>query len=192
MALSAASRARFNLSDAQVMILDGNSLGMQVLVQILTGFGARNLFRAHSLPEAREFLDHHTLDLMVVDTLGPDGKGYDFVHWLRRSGLQPNCFAPVLMTAAHTPAADVVRARDCGAHFILAKPLTPLNVLERIIWIAREGRQFLECEGYVGPDRRFRSEDLPAGRTGRRRSDREAASSNLAAPQAGDVAEVSS
>jgi DNA-binding response OmpR family regulator len=169
MALSATSRARFNLSDAQVLLLDETSLGMQVLVQILVGFGARALFRAHSLPEAREFLDHHSFDLMVVDTLH-DGKGYDFVQWLRRSGLQPNCFAPVLMTAAHTPEGDVARARDCGANFILAKPLTPLAVLERILWIGREARQFVECDSYLGPDRRFRDEP---GHPARRRADRQ-------------------
>lgn len=169
MALSAESRARFNLSDAQILLLDETGLGMQVLVQILVGFGAKSLFKAHSLPEAREFLDHHSFDLMIVDALA-EGKGYDFVHWLRRSGLQPNCHTPVLMTAAHTPADDVARARDCGANFILAKPLTPMAMLERILWIGREARQFVESDSYVGPDRRFRDE---AGHPGRRRTDRQ-------------------
>lgn len=191
MALSATSRARFNLSEAQILLLDANNLGMQVLVQVLVGFGAKNLVKASSLPEAREFIDHHTFDLMIVDSL-PDGKGYDFVHWLRRSGLQPNCFAPVLMTAAHTPEADVAKARDCGAHFILAKPLTPMAMLERIIWIAREGRQFVECDVYSGPDRRFHEDALPEGRAGRRRADRQPDIAETAAePAAAEPLKVS-
>ena len=44
-------------------------LGMQVLVQILTGFGAKNLYRAASLPEARGYVSDPAFDLMIVDTL---------------------------------------------------------------------------------------------------------------------------
>lgn len=172
MALSATSRARFNLSEMRIMLLEATPLGMQVLVQILTGFGAKNLVRATSTAEARDFLDVNQFDLMIVDTLGPEGHGYDFVHWLRRSEFKMNCHAPVLMTTSHTRAADVQRARDCGAHFIVAKPLTPIGVLERIIWIAREGRQFVDCERYIGPDRRFRDMELPPAHPRRRRTDK--------------------
>ena len=65
----------------------------------------------------------------------------------------------------------MLEARDCGAHFIIAKPLTPLIVLERIIWIAKEGRKFLESDTYVGPDRRFKNVGVPKGLEGRRRDD---------------------
>ena len=95
----------------------------------------------------------------------------DFIEWLRRSRIEPNCFAPVLLTAGHTPSNAVARARDCGAHFVMAKPLTPIAVLERILWIAREGRRFVECDTYMGPDRRFKNEGVPAGMVGRRRDD---------------------
>jgi hypothetical protein len=65
----------------------------------------------------------------------------------------------------------VNRARDCGAHFIMTKPLTPIAVLERVLWIAREGRRFIECDTYTGPDRRFKNEGVPPGVEGRRRDD---------------------
>lgn len=184
MALSATSRARFNLSEARIMLLDATPLGMQVLVQVLSGFGAKSMVRATSTAEARDHLDVNQFDLMIVDTLGPQGQGYDFVHWLRRSEFKMNCHAPVLMTTGHTRAADVQRARDCGAHFIIAKPLTAIGLLERIIWIAREGRQFVDCDRYIGPDRRFRDTELPAGHPRRRRTDK-----NLQSALAADAAE---
>ncbi|HEX2558759.1 response regulator [Phenylobacterium sp.] len=187
MALSATSRARFNLSEAKIMLLDATPLGMQVLVQILSGFGAKNMVRASSTAEARDFLDVNQFDLMVVDTLGPEGQGYDFVHWLRRSEFKMNCHVPVLMTTGHTRAADVQRARDCGAHFIIAKPLTPIGLLERIIWIARESRQFVECDRYIGPDRRFRDIELPEGHPRRRRTDQILQSALAAAAADGDA-----
>ena len=64
--------------------------------------------------------------------------GYDFVHWLRRSGLKPNAFTPTILVAGHTPRDKVEKARDCGANYIVAKPLTPLVLLERIVFVSRE------------------------------------------------------
>jgi len=171
MGLNPESRARFNLQRASVLLLEETPLGMSILVQILTGFGAKTLHRCESVEEAEATVQKVELDLMVVDALGPSGAGYDFVSWLRRSGIQPNCYAPVLLTAGHTPNAAVNKARDCGAHFIIAKPLTPISVLERILWISKEGRRFVECDTYVGPDRRFKNEGVPAGMKGRRRDD---------------------
>ena len=105
---------------------------------------------------------------MIVDAMAESGEGYEFVRWLRANVPEPNRHTPVLLTAAHTRASDVANARDCGSHFIVAKPLSPIVVLERIIWIAKEGRAFVLSDQYVGPDRRFAKSD-PAGELPRRR-----------------------
>ncbi|MCA3721102.1 response regulator, partial [Phenylobacterium sp.] len=145
---------------------------MSVLVQILNGFGARKLHRCDSVEKAEKVVREVDLDLLIVDAMGRSGVGYDFVHWLRRSGIRPNCYAPVVLTAAHTPAAAVAKARDCGAHIVMAKPLTPRAMLDRIIWVARAGRRFVECDRFVGPDRRFKDSGLPESMVvGRRRED---------------------
>ncbi len=171
MGLNPESRARFNLQRASVLLLEDTPLGMSILVQILTGFGAKVLHRCETVEEAEQTVQKVECDLMVVDALGASGAGYEFVRWLRRSGIAPNCYAPVLLTSGHTPNNVVSKARDCGAHFIIAKPLTPISVLERILWISKEGRRFVECDSYVGPDRRFKNDGVPAGIAGRRRDD---------------------
>ena len=132
MGLSPDSRARFNLERASVLILEESNMGMSILVQILTGFGAKVLHRAENVEEAQGLVAKVELDLVVADALGPTGEGYDFVRWLRRSRIEPNCYVPVLLTAGHTPGNAVQKARDCGAHFVMTKPLTPITVLERV------------------------------------------------------------
>jgi DNA-binding response OmpR family regulator len=172
MGFSTDSRARFNLEQVSILLLEETPLGMSVLVQIMNGFGARKLHRCDSVEKAERVIRETDLDLLIVDSMGRAGGGYDFVRWLRRSGVRPNCYAPVVLTAAHTPAAAITRARDCGAHIVMAKPLTPKAMLDRIIWVARAGRRFVECDGYVGPDRRFKDAGLPEGvAVGRRRDD---------------------
>lgn len=169
MALDVASRARFNLERAAVLLLDETQLGMSILVQIVTGLGAKNLYRCGSFEAAQEVACQHEIDICIVDAL-EGGKGYDVVQWLRREAQEPNCYAPVLITTAHTPATDIARARDCGGHFIIKKPIAPIVMLERIIWVAKAGRPFLFTDTYVGPDRRFRDDGPPQG-VGRRRED---------------------
>ncbi|MGA0605840.1 response regulator transcription factor [Phenylobacterium sp. VNQ135] len=170
MSLDAASRARFNLDRAAVMLLDDTPLGMSILVQIVTGLGAKTLYRCTTVEQAQEVASNYELDLAIVDGMAPSGQGYDFVRWLRTEAKEPNCYTPVLVTTAHTPASDVVRARDCGGHIIIKKPIAPKVMLERILWVAKEGRPFLFSGGYVGPDRRFRNDGPPDG-VGRRRED---------------------
>jgi DNA-binding response OmpR family regulator len=169
MGLNPESRARFNLERASILIFEPSQMGMNILVQILTGFGAKVLHRCETVQQAQDTVAASELDMAIVDAGA--GEGYDFITWLRHSRVEPNSFVPVLLTAGHTPGGAVSKARDCGAHFIMAKPLTPIAVLERILWISREGRRFVECDSYMGPDRRFKNEGVPSGMVGRRRDD---------------------
>jgi CheY-like chemotaxis protein len=168
MALEPTSRGRFNLEKASILMLEANGMGMDILVQIVTGLGAKALHRCHTVEEAQEVVRHNNVDLIIADALSPAGEGYEFVSWLRTQAGEPNSFVPVVVTAAHTPFSMVQKARDCGAHYIVKKPLTPVVMLERILWIARESRPFIECDAYVGPDRRHKNEGPPDGKPRRR------------------------
>jgi DNA-binding response OmpR family regulator len=171
MALDPKSRARFNLSKTVVMVFDPTPLGLAILTQILTGFGARKIHRCSTIDEAKQVVVDFEVDLMIVDAMAESGEGYEFVRWLRANVPEPNRHTPVLLTAAHTKASDVANARDCGSHFIVAKPLAPIVVLERIIWIAKEGRAFVLSDEYVGPDRRFTKNAAKGEHPRRRRED---------------------
>jgi len=185
-------KAKFNFEQASVMLLDENPLSLSVLLQVLTGFGAKQFTRCTDITKAEDEIAKTYFDLIIVDATGPSTTGTKFVSWLRRSGIEPNCYAPVLLTSGHTAQNSVLEARDCGAHFIIAKPLTPLIVLERIIWIAKEGRKFLESDTYVGPDRRFKNVGVPRGLKGRRRDDTSlAVAESAAASMEQDVIETS-
>ncbi len=168
MALEPTSRGRFNLEKASILMLEANGMGMDILVQIVTGLGAKALHRCNTVEDAQEVVRHNNVDLIIADALSPAGEGYEFVSWLRTQGGEPNSFVPVVVTAAHTPVSMVEKARDCGAHYIVKKPLTPVVMLERILWIARESRPFIECDAYVGPDRRHKNEGPPDGKPRRR------------------------
>jgi DNA-binding response OmpR family regulator len=184
-AIDPASRVRVNLERASLLLLDETPLGMSILVQIVTGLGAKHLHRCTNVDQAREVAATADIDLAIVDGLAPTGEGYDFVRWLRREAREPNCYAPVMLTTSHTPSRDVVRARDCGGHIIVKKPIAPIVLLERILWVSKGGRPFLYADDYVGPDRRFRDDpELAVQR--RRREDKVANEAEATAAPADD------
>ena len=164
------TKGRINLEKAAVLLLSGDA-GMDLLNRIFHGFGVRHPYRCLNRERAKEVCQEADLDLIVCDGSLPDGEAYQFIAELRRSDLEPNRFVPVVVVAGHTPIDQVQNARDCGANFVVAKPVTPRILLERVIWIAQETRPFIELNGYVGPDRRFQNVAPPEGVGGRRRSD---------------------
>jgi CheY-like chemotaxis protein len=163
-------RARINLENVAVLVVDDNAQNVDILRQLFSGFGVRSLLRAGSQEDARNLVAAHELNLIVCNDSLPDGSGYDFVRWLRRSKIEPNSFTPVMITSGHTRRSMVHEARDCGANFVLAKPLSTNVLLERVVWVARESRPYLEAGAYFGPDRRWRDDGPPEG-GGRRRTD---------------------
>ena len=152
-----------NLSRANVLAVDESHFGLNLMHQIMLGFGVRHYYEAHSLSEATDLLQSMPIDLVLLDCEIGGGDGYDLTRWLRRSGLEHNAYTPVIMTVGHTKASKIKKARDCGANFTIARPFSPATLLDRIIWVAHDGRSYLECEDYVGPDRRIREGDPPGG-----------------------------
>lgn len=146
--------AVFNLTGAVVMVVDDSPFSMEVTIQALQGFGIRVKYAVKSAAQAIEILNLHPIDMLLIDC---EMDGHQLVRWLRRSGLEPNAYVPVIMTASHVRRSRVADVRDCGANFLVTKPFSAAVVLERIIWVARDNRAFLEAGDYSGPDRRFKT-----------------------------------
>ena len=162
---------RINLERATVLVLDDNGASLDILSGVVAGFGVRTLHRAESVKDAQALVKIHTFDLIISDVQMPEVDGYEFIQWLRREAPEQNRYVPVILVTGHTRISQVFKNRDAGSNFTVAKPITPKILLERIFWVAREERAFIECDTYIGPDRRFKHEGPPPGTDGRRKDD---------------------
>jgi CheY-like chemotaxis protein len=162
---------KINLEKIEFLLIDPNPFFLDIMAQVIGGFGARSITRCHTGEQARAVLADRVVDFILTDSNMADESGYDFIEWLRRDAIEANRFVPAIIVTGHTRISQVARARDCGAHFIIAKPITPKVILERIFWVGRENRMFIESETYCGLDRRFKTEGPPAGVRGRRSDD---------------------
>lgn len=162
---------RINLEKIEVLLVDDSIPSLNLLSQVLLGFGVGHVTRADGAKAAQTLLRESTFDLVISATNMTGVDGYELVKWLRRGALEANRYLAVILVSGHTPPSQVFKARDAGANFTVAKPISPKILLERILWSAKEERQFIECDSYAGPDRRFKNDGPPAGAKGRRRDD---------------------
>lgn len=161
-----------NLSKVTVLCVDTSTQGLDILGQMLLGFGAGHTLRASSFEEAQGLLSAKAIDIVIIDTLLGAQSGLDLVEWLRRSSRAENRVAPVILLGADVRLAGVRRAVNSGANYVVAKPVSASILLDRMSWCAKAGRKFVEAEQYVGPDRRHKFEGVPDGELGRRQDDK--------------------
>ena len=162
---------RLAMKEVAPLIVDDNIQSLDLVSAILMGFGINKTVKCGSAAEARDALLCRVFDLIIIDCEMPDEDGYGLVRHIRSDPQGPNFTAPVLMMSAVTPRSKVEAARDDGANFTIAKPVSPITLLERMLWIAQSSRMFISDPGYCGPDRRFRTVPLPDGMSERRNAD---------------------
>lgn len=159
---------RLNLAKAKVLLVDDNQQSLDLLLQMLSGFGVRTVRLCRSAAEARACMELEVFDLIVTDAEMPEEDGYTLSQSLRRRSDNANFTAPIILVSSHTPLNKISKARDAGVNFVVKKPVAPATLLSRITWLARNTREFVSSETYCGPDRRFKNTPLCEGQTERR------------------------
>lgn len=163
--------ARINLSKARLLLIDGNEHAIDLLGKMACGLGFQDVTRALNAAEANAALKREQIDLIITEARIGEDDAYGLIRDLRRSADNANRYCPVIVTQGHVRPEDVANSRDAGANFVLLKPITPQVLLQRILWVLRDKRNFVEAPNYVGPDRRFKFEGPPIGSDGRRKDD---------------------
>lgn len=162
---------RVNLERSTLLLVDDNPQALDILGSIVHGLGVREQIKCATALDAVDVVKRRSVDLILIDCAMPEMDGYDFVRWLRRDGPEQVNYTPVIMLVGHAARSSVQKSRDCGASFVIAKPLTPMVLLQRIVWLSRDQREFVQSEAYTGPDRRVRNLGPPMGAVGRRAGD---------------------
>lgn len=153
--------SRINFTKTHFLIVDDNERSLKILSELTRSFGVDKITTASSGDEAKELLSRQHFDLLLTDAHMPGCSGYELVRWLRNRPRDEDRIIPAIIISAHTREHEVAEGRDCGAHYIIAKPASPIILLERIYWIAEKQRSFIDAGVYVGPDRRWKNDAPP-------------------------------
>jgi CheY-like chemotaxis protein len=159
-----------NLRDLVVLIADSNSYLSMVVHSMLRGFGTSKVLEVRNSISLLQTLSNQKIDILLCDSRLPPHGGLSLTRAIRRKVDNEHRMIPILIMSSDTRETTVKQARDVGANMVIAKPMSPASLYDRLAWIALTPRQFVDSPTYFGPDRRFKIEGYPGG-VGRRKGD---------------------
>lgn len=160
-----------NLRDLAILIADPSSYISMLVHSMLRGFGANKVLEVRNSISVFQALTAQRIDILICDLRLPSHGGLALVRAIRSKADNEHRTIPILMMSSDSSEATVKRARDAGANMVIAKPLSPASLYDRLSWIAFNPRKFVDTPTYFGPDRRFKIEGYPGG-VGRRKGDK--------------------
>lgn len=114
---------------ARILLVDDDkdirTLGISLLNQ-----AGHESFAAESAVAAIEFLQTHSVDLLITDANMPQHSGFDLIRTIRR---EPRFHQLTLaMLTGRRERKDIERAVSLGVHDYIIKPLDPMLFLQKI------------------------------------------------------------
>lgn len=120
------------------------------------GFSAISDFAR--LEAVHESIEISTPDLVVIDSSMTNESGsytaVDLIRNIRQGNLGSNPFVPIIVMLWQPTRELVTALAEAGPDDLLVKPVAPATLLERIIAVATDRKQFMVTSNYIGPDRR--------------------------------------
>lgn len=116
--------------ESKVLVVDDDPLNVDVLEEILTGEGYRNVLTTTNPKEAIGLFEYNDIDLVLLDILMPEIDG--FAVMTRFKELKKDTKIPILVLSALSDHHTRVKALSLGARDFLTKPFNSDEVLVRI------------------------------------------------------------
>jgi len=118
------------LLNANIVIVDDESINMEVVQAFLEEAGYSNFVLIENSSEAMDTLEQERPDLLLLDLMMPQVSGFDVLKQLREHPKLKHL--PVIILTASSDNKDKLRALDLGATDFLAKPVDPSELRLRV------------------------------------------------------------
>lgn len=122
-----------SLENLQVLLVDDDSVTLQVLTVLLTDCRAK-VQAATSAAEALEMLEWFKPDVLVSDLAMPEEDGYSLIAKIRTS--ENGKFVPAVALTAYVRVEDRARALSAGFNMFVPKPVQPNELITTIANLA--------------------------------------------------------
>ncbi|RMF00620.1 MAG: response regulator [Alphaproteobacteria bacterium] len=147
------SQPRVNFAKLRILVVENHKLMRRLLHEMLRGFGVQSIREARSVPEAIEAIYGQEYDLVILDFFLGDLDGAVFAHEVRHDENCINRLVPILLITGMPDHHKVLKVRDAGVNGMLAKPIAPKDLYQRIYSILAYPKPFVITPDYVGPMR---------------------------------------
>lgn len=133
---------------ARIVIVDDRATNLRIYAQFVAMMGPEYSSRCfQSAVEALSWLEHETVDLLIVDYRMPEMNGAEFIRQVRARGAGGG--APAIIITARQDRECRITALDAGATDFLQSPVTDTEFRERALLLIHQHRKSRELEGHA-------------------------------------------
>ena len=157
-----------------MLIVEDDETLLESLKHMVRDFGVMSLHTAHDGEDGLARLCQQPVDMVISDYRMTPLNGLDFVRRLRHGEGGADPATPIIMLADDQERVVVEGVHDIGVDGFIDKPLSPSSLYSSILWVLTGTCEFIQSEGYIGPDRR----DNPRGVIGVKESANDQSSGN--------------
>ena len=148
----------YDLSELNIVLAEHSPLMRRLMRSVMRELGVHDVLAVPNAETAYEHFKTATPDVIFTDW-SPGLDGLELIQEARTGDDSPNPYVPIVVVTAYTDLQHVVRARDSGINEYLAKPVSATRIYSRICSLVENGRPFIRCGDFFGPDRRRRRID---------------------------------
>jgi CheY-like chemotaxis protein len=148
-----------DLTELRAIVIDDNEFATTLMRRLLGVMRVAHVTTCCNPLEADGAIRQSKADLVIVDIDMPGRSGLELVHDIRHGRVGVPNDVCILVVSAHVDLEYVEQARNEGANWIVAKPLSFRTLYGGIARAILDDRPFVESPSYVGPCRR--TKDIP-------------------------------
>lgn len=146
-----------------VLVVDDTMSMRNLIVSVLEALNVGSVFQASNGEQGFSIFCQHQPDIILVDWLMEPMNGIELTQKIRNDPASPNRMAPIILITGYSARPRVEEARDSGVTEFLVKPFAAVDLTRRLQHVINNPRNFIDYNGYFGPDRRRKADEHYAG-----------------------------
>jgi len=153
--------ADVRLEDIRLFLCDPRVQVRSSLRMALNDAGLRNanIWEGGELDAINDAVsDPNGPDIIICDVTANTDEACEIFHGIRHNELGTNPFVCIIAVAWSPKQPLVNKVVDSGADLLVAAPISPSVILDRIDSLVHNRKPFVVTTDYVGPDRRFQKD----------------------------------
>lgn len=147
--------------NVRVALLDQNMSMRRLIRSSLNSIGFSSITECRNTDDLTSMIRTGEPDLLMIDIDAETEPICDVIRAVRNSRLGENPFIIIIALTWHPEREVISLTLSAGADDVIAKPVSASVLSERVTNLARNRREFVVTESYIGPERRTRPDSRP-------------------------------
>jgi CheY-like chemotaxis protein len=144
----------FDFSKLSVLVVEDTVPLRQLVEHILDSMDVGSVYSAGDGETGYEKFKKYNPDIVLADWHMAPVNGIELTQQIRTDLMSPNRMTPVILVTGYCAIERVAEARDAGVTEFMVKPFSANDLATRLAYVINKPRDFIDCGGYFGPDRR--------------------------------------